>query len=138
MKDLKHVNRYGAAVPFQSVDFNIAGTCEEMNRTLRLIKAAVEVYHGFVLSRRFDPDGAAEIELQFKRGLCVEMYALLVSIGLQLNRDSHIRFTSYCQCTREQFRDVADSLTSIAIRLREPEREPLSRRGCAIHTAHNQ
>jgi hypothetical protein len=73
-----------------------------------------------ILSCSFDPDGAAELEAEFPRMACVDIYCMLVAAGLDLDRDSHLRLTAFCQCTREQLADMHWEQARIIITLREP------------------
>lgn len=43
---------------------------------------------------------AAELDFEFARAACVEIYAVLIAAGLELSRDSHLQMADLCHCTR--------------------------------------
>jgi hypothetical protein len=79
----------------------------------------MEAHQGRVFSRCFNPDGSAEMEVEFSRSLCVDIYCLVVAMGLELDRDSHCRLTVFCQCTRARLGEIGDEPVSMVIRIRE-------------------
>jgi hypothetical protein len=85
----------------------IALGAEDVPRTIRFLTGAILACGGDVLSRRFDAGGAAAIEFEFVRAICVEMYSVLIATGLELSAESHLALTSLCQCTRETLESTA-------------------------------
>ena len=79
----------------------IALGAEDAPRTVRFLTGAIMACGGDVLSRRFDTGGAAAIDFEFVRAICVEMYSILIAAGLELSAESHLALASLCQCTRE-------------------------------------
>lgn len=85
----------------------IALGAEDAPRTIRFLTGAIMACGGDVLSRRFDAGGAATIEFEFVRAICVEMYSVLIAAGLELSAESHLALASLCQCTRETLESTA-------------------------------
>jgi hypothetical protein len=50
-------------------------------------------------------------------------------MGLDLDRDSHIRLACFCQCTRDQYAEVRDHSAFMVIRLYESRRDPQTEGG---------
>ncbi|MBT9331343.1 hypothetical protein [Paracidobacterium acidisoli] len=74
---------------------------EDAARTVRFLTGAVMACGGWVLVRRFFPDDSAEMEFEFPRATCVEMYSVLIAAGLELIRESHVLMADLCQCTKD-------------------------------------
>jgi len=68
-------------------------------KTVYFLTGAVMACGGMMLSRRFHSDGSAAIECEFPRSICVEMYGVLLSAGLRLSRNSHLKMAELCRCT---------------------------------------
>jgi hypothetical protein len=85
----------------------IALGAEDAPRTIRFLTGAIMACGGDVLARRFDAGGAAAIEFEFVRAICVEMYSILIAAGLELSAESHMTLASLCQCTRETLESTA-------------------------------
>jgi hypothetical protein len=54
---------------------------------------------------------------EFERQACVEIYSLLIAVGLELSQSAHIRFTELCQCTRSHVRDCGTEIASIDLEI---------------------
>ncbi len=63
------------------------------------LSLAVAASGGWVLSHGAVSDSCADIDFEFPRTLCVEMYSLLVATGLQLGQEAHRQLTGLCHCT---------------------------------------
>lgn len=68
-------------------------------RAVYFLTGAIMACGGQLLSRRFHSDGSAALECEFPRAICVEMYGVLLSAGLQLSRGSHLKLAELCRCT---------------------------------------
>lgn len=88
----------------------IALGVDDAPRTIRFLTGAIMACGGDVLSRRFDTGGAAAIDFEFIRAICVEMYSILIAAGLDLSMESHLTLASLCQCTRETLETTAGDL----------------------------
>jgi hypothetical protein len=91
---------------------------DDAARTVRFLTGAVMACGGWVLLRRFHPDASAEIEFEFPRGTCVEMYSILIAAGLELSRDSHLLLAGLCQCTRELIETKALETASVELHVK--------------------
>jgi hypothetical protein len=58
---------------------------------------------GWIRSRSYFDRGTARFVFEFPRDICVEIYSVLVSAGLQLTADSHAFLTELCRCTPHLF-----------------------------------
>jgi len=102
-------------------DLVLSASCRETARAASFLVGAIRACGGTVVSRSFDADGGAELELEFERGVCLDIYCLMVAIGAELDAASHLQITAFCQCTRECFARVAQDTARAILRLREPQ-----------------
>jgi hypothetical protein len=58
---------------------------------------------GWIRSRSYLEKGTARFVFEFPRDICVEIYSVLVSAGLQLTAASHLLLTELCRCTPHLF-----------------------------------
>lgn len=68
-------------------------------KSVYFLTGAIMACGGQMLSRRFHSDGSAALECEFPRAICVEIYSVLLSAGLQLSRGSHLKMAELCSCT---------------------------------------
>ena len=73
---------------------------DEPVRLVRYLTGALLACGGWVLTRTTQGDEAAELDFEFARASCVEIYAVLVAAGLELSRESHIQLAELCHCTK--------------------------------------
>ena len=73
---------------------------EEPARLVRYLTGALLACGGWVLTRTTQGNEAAELDFEFARASCVEIYAVLVAAGLELSRESHIQLSELCHCTK--------------------------------------
>ena len=73
---------------------------DEPERLVRFLTGALLTCGGWVLTRSTQGDQAAELDFEFARASCVEIYAVLVATGLELSRASHLQLAELCHCTR--------------------------------------
>ena len=73
---------------------------DEPARLVRYLTGALLACGGWVLMRTTQGDEAAELDFEFARASCVEIYAVLVAAGLELSRESHIQLAELCHCTK--------------------------------------
>jgi hypothetical protein len=57
----------------------------------------------WIRSRSYIEPGTARLVFEFPRDICVEIYGVLVSVGLQLTAASHLLLTELCRCTPHVF-----------------------------------
>lgn len=72
---------------------------DQPQRLVRFLTGALLSCGGWVLTRSTLGDRAAELDFEFARACCVDIYAILVASGLELSRDSHLQMTELCHCT---------------------------------------
>lgn len=107
-------------------DLALTASCNDVSRLIRFLTGAIMACGGEMLSRRFDPDGVAELEVEFSRIVCVEIYCILIAAGLELDRDAHLQVTAFCQCTRERSPEMRDEPARLMLRVRESAIQPQS------------
>src|SRR5579883_1678916 len=59
-------------------------------KTVRVLTGALLACGGWVLTRTQEK-GVAAVDFEFARAACVEVYALLISCGLELSRETHLK-----------------------------------------------
>ena len=67
---------------------------------MRFLTGALLACGGWVLTRSTQGNHAAELDFEFARASCVEIYAVLIASGLELSRDSHLQMAELCHCTK--------------------------------------
>ncbi len=77
----------------------IAASTDGPERVLRFLSGAVSACGGWVTSRESSGEQCAEMEFEFPRANCVEIYSVLVATGLTLSQRAHKQLTELCQCT---------------------------------------
>lgn len=75
-------------------------SADEPERLVRFLTGALLSCGGWVLTRSTQGDQAAELDFEFARATCVEIYAVLIASGLELSRDSHLQMANLCHCTK--------------------------------------
>ena len=108
----------------------LTGCCTRATPSLRFLSEAIPACHGKVFVRRFDAGGSGEIQFDFSRSHCVEIYCVLMASEVVLDRGSHLRLTSLCQCTQELLARVADQRVVVKLIL-----SPLTNRTDATHVS---
>jgi hypothetical protein len=77
-----------------------AVSADEPERLVRFLTGALLACGGWVLTRSTQGNQAAELDFEFARASCVEIYAVLIAAGLELSRDSHLQMAELCHCTK--------------------------------------
>ena len=78
----------------------VATSATTPKRMLEPLAAAVVACRGWVLRQGEVSARCADIEFEFAREYAVEMYGLLVGIGIELSTEAHKDLTSLLHCTR--------------------------------------
>ena len=65
------------------------------------------------MCRTANDEGLIDILFEFERHSCLEIYSILIAVGLELSQSAHIRFTELCQCTRLIHKNCGDEIVSI-------------------------
>jgi hypothetical protein len=67
----------------------------------------------WIRSRSYVEPGTARFVFEFPRDICVEIYGMLVSVGLQLTAASHLLLTELCRCTPHVFDPSSRKLNAV-------------------------
>jgi len=94
-----------------------ATTMEEPMRLIQTLTGAILGSGGWVLSRGANDSGTINMLFEFERQSCVDMYTVLIAVGLELSQLAHLRFTELCQCTRSHFDDIGGEIVSVDLEI---------------------
>ena len=95
----------------------MATSMEDPSRLVQVLTGALLSCGGWVLSRGANDVGTINMLFEFERRNCVEIYTVLVAVGVELSQQAHIRFTELCQCTSSHFDDCGSELVSIDLEI---------------------
>lgn len=90
-------------------------SADDPARMVRFLTGALPGCGGWVLTRTTQGSEAAELDFEFARACCVEIYAVLIAAGLELSRDSHVRLADLCHCTRNLIQTHAFDLVRVEL-----------------------
>jgi hypothetical protein len=90
-----------------------ARSADDPARLVRFLTGAVLACGGWVLIRTTNGDRSAELDFEFARACCIEIYAVLIAAGLELSRDSHTQLADLCHCTRNLIQTHAFDLVRV-------------------------
>jgi hypothetical protein len=94
-----------------------ATTLEDPSRLIQTLTGAILGSGGWVLSRGATDSGLINMLFEFERQSCVEMYTVLIAVGLELSQLAHLRFTELCQCTRSHHDDCGGEIVSVDLEI---------------------
>jgi len=75
-------------------------SADDPERLVRFLTGALLACGGWVLTRTTQGQEAAELDFEFARAACVDVYSVLIAAGLELSRDSHLQMVDLCHCTK--------------------------------------
>lgn len=75
-------------------------SADDPERLVRYLTGALLACGGWILARSTQGTEGAELDFEFARATCVEIYSILVATGLELSRNSHLQLAELCHCTR--------------------------------------
>jgi hypothetical protein len=75
-------------------------SADRPDRLVRYLTGALLACGGWVLTRTTQGNQAAELDFEFARAACVDIYSVLIAAGLELSRDSHLQMAELCHCTK--------------------------------------
>ncbi|HTV04960.1 MAG TPA: hypothetical protein VME86_06290 [Acidobacteriaceae bacterium] len=75
-------------------------SADDPERLVRYLTGALLACGGWVLTRTTQGREAAELDFEFARAACVDVYSVLVAAGLELSLDSHLQMSDLCHCTK--------------------------------------
>ena len=90
-----------------------ATTMDDPPRLIQTLTGAILANGGWVLSRGSNEQGTINMLFEFERMYCVEIYTVLIAVGLELSQLAHMRFTELCQCTKSHFEDCGAEIVSV-------------------------
>ncbi len=90
-----------------------AVTAEAPQRLIQTLTGAILGCGGWVLSRGADDSGMINMLFEFERQHCIEIYTVLVAVGLELSQSAHMRLTELCQCTRSQEAECGSEIVGV-------------------------
>jgi hypothetical protein len=94
-----------------------AVAADEPGRLVKTLTGAILASGGWVLSRGANDSGTINMLFEFERQACVDIYSVLIAVGLELSQSGHIRFTELCQCTRSSTLDCGADIASIDLEI---------------------
>jgi len=89
----------------------------EPGRLIKSLTSAIIACGGWVLSRGASDSGILDFLFEFERHACVDIYAVLISVGIDLSPNAHLRFTELCQCTGHALQDRGQEIVSIDLEI---------------------
>jgi hypothetical protein len=92
-------------------------------QTMNLLTRAVVGCGGWVLTRAIHEEGFGEMDFEFARAGCVEIYAGLVACGLELSRESHLQMAELCQCTKNLMASKAFDIARVDLVIYQGQRK---------------
>ncbi len=85
---------------------------------LAVMSGAVTACGGWVLAQGVVSAGCADIDFEFPRDLCFEIYGLMVGSGMELSLEAHQQLTELCRCTRQRiYADEETQSTPVRLHL---------------------
>lgn len=86
---------------------------DQPQRLVRYLTGALLACGGWVLTRSTQGNEAAELDFEFARASCVDIYSILVAAGLELSRNSHFQLAELCHCTKNLIESRAFEIVSV-------------------------
>ncbi len=88
----------------QAQDWNlmlVATSEREPAPLLETLRNGVTTSGGWVLSQGKVSARCADIDFEFPRARCMEVYSLLVATGVELSQEAHQQLAELCHCTMQ-------------------------------------
>ena len=106
--------RAGSGLDGEGWSLNLTAlSADEPARLVRFLTGALLACGGWVLTRSTQGNQAAELDFEFARASCVEIYAVLIAAGLELSRDSHLQMAELCHCTKNLIESKAFDIARV-------------------------
>lgn len=99
-------------------------TSDEPERFVRYLTGALLACGGWILTRTTQGNHSAELDFEFARASCVEIYAVLMAAGLALSRDSHYQLADLCHCTTNLIDSRALDIVRVILTVRDSASAP--------------
>jgi hypothetical protein len=101
---------------FECLRFHLTAlSAEEPLRLVRFLTGALHACGGWVVTRGTSGNESGEIEFEFVRAACVDIYAVLVGTGLELSREAHLQMTELCLCTKNLLESRAFEIVRVEL-----------------------
>jgi len=118
-----------AVFPRQSFTWALhtkATTMGDPDPLIHTLTGAILASGGWILSRGADDNGTINMLFEFERMHCVDIYTVLIAVGLELSQLAHLRFTELCQCTKSHHDDCGGEIVSVDLEIHtfNPEQLP--------------
>ncbi len=84
----------------------IATSDRAPKHVLDQLSGAVVACGGWVLTLGAVSERCADIDFEFPRAYCAEIYGLLVGVGMELSQEAHHQITALCHCTQHVNEDT--------------------------------
>ncbi len=95
------MSKRGMAEIAEEWNLVLVATCGGVpSEILDPLHRAVVACHGWVLRQGEISPRCADIDFEFPRAHSMEVYAVLVALGVNLSLEAHQQLTALCQCTR--------------------------------------
>jgi hypothetical protein len=91
---------------------------EDPSRLVQALTGAILGCGGWVLSRGANDSGTVNMLFEFERQACIDIYSVLIGVGLELSQSGHVHFTELCQCTRNHLLECGTELASVDLEIR--------------------
>jgi hypothetical protein len=88
-------------------------SADDPQRLVRFLSGVLLACGGWILTRSTHGNDQAELDFEFARAGCIEIYAALIASGLELSRDSHQQLAELCHCTRNMIQSKAFDVARI-------------------------
>jgi hypothetical protein len=112
-----------------------ARSFEDSQQTLRMLSLVLVPSGGWLLRHRRPAPGVLQVVFEFERNAAMDIYVMLVALGLELNNNSHQMLTSYCQRTADLPSNSTIQVASCDLEVREFSEDTSSNEPLFIITA---
>ncbi len=88
-------------------------------QTLRMLSLVLAPSGGWLLRHRVLAPGVLQVVFEFERSAAMDIYVMLVALGLELSSNSHLLLTNFCQRTADLPPSDAVQVASCSLEVRE-------------------
>jgi hypothetical protein len=107
------------SVPNGSDLYLQAHSFEDSQQMLRMLSLVLVPSGGWLLRHRRPAPGILQVVFEFERTSAMDIYIMLVALGLELTHTSHQVLTGYCQRTADLPRSDTHQVTSCDLEVHE-------------------
>ncbi len=91
---------------------------EEPEHLIRTLSDAILGVGGWIISRSSDDTGMVNLEFEFERTACLDIYGLLVAADLELGASEHMWLNDLCRCTQDRIDDCGREIVGIELEIK--------------------